>query len=142
MVELPIRGDKSQLRILRDGEQIAWTHLTNITESETSQYIEHHLIGHKKPLVDVLMMGFEGQINGLVVNPEIDRLIQEIRDARKAGVALPEINIVYTEKYQDGRIQTFLFTDVQIMLANRTGGGENEPITKAISFKASDKRLL
>ena len=142
MVAVPIRGDKSQVVILRDGQQIAWTHLTNMTHSETSQFIEHHLIGHKKPVVDVLMMGYEGQINGLVVNAEIDRLIQEIRDARKAGVAVPVINIVYTERYPNGTIQTFYFEGVQLMLANRSGGGENEPITKAISFKADDARLI
>ena len=77
MATLPIRGDKSKIRILSNGAQVAWTTLSNITYNETSQFIEHNLIGEKKPRVDVLMMGFEGQINGLVVNDSIDLLIQQ-----------------------------------------------------------------
>ena len=142
MATLPIRGDKSQVRILRDGAQVAWGELANITYGETSQYVEHNLIGEKKPRVDVLMMGFEGTINGLVTNASIDRLIQEIRDARKSGVSLPVVDILYTESYPDGTNQTFLFVEVQLMLSNRSGAGANEPITKSISFKASDLRLV
>lgn len=142
MADLPIRGDKSHVRILKDGAQVAWAELTNMTHGETSEYIEHNLIGERKPRVDVLMMGFEGTINGLVTNNSIDVLIQEIRDARKAGVSLPVINILYTELYPGGQQQTFLFTDVQLMLSNRSASGANEPITKSISFKASDVRLV
>lgn len=143
MAILPIRGDKSQVRILENGAQVAWGELANITYGETSQYIEHNLIGEKKPRVDVLMMGFEGTINGLVINASIDRLIQRIRDARKSGVATPVINILYTEQYpaNEGN-QTFLFVDVQLMLSNRSAAGANEAISKSISFKASDLRLL
>lgn len=138
----PIRGDKCKMRILRDGAQVAWADFASMSYGETSEYIEHNLIGEKKPRVDVLMMGYEGTINGLVINDSIDRLIQDIRDARKAGVDMPVINIVYTEEYPDGREQVFLFTDVQLMLSNRQSAGANEAITKTISFKASDLRLV
>ena len=143
MIPLPIRGDKTHVRILENGQQIAWAELQNISHNETSQYIEHNLIGEKKPRVDVLMMGFEGQINGLVTNPQIDMLIQRIRDARKSGVNLPQINIMYVEQYPGTEgSKTFVFEDVQLMLANRTAGGANEPVAKTISFKASDFRIL
>lgn len=139
---LPIRGDKCKVRILKDGAQVAYADVDNITHSETSQFIEHNLVGEKKPRVDVYMMGYEGTINGLVTNNSIDVLIQEIRDARKAGVALPVINILYTESYPDGTTQVFLFTDVQLTLSNRSSAGANEPITKSLAFKASDLRLV
>ena len=137
-----IRGDKSHVRILKDGQPVDWQEITNIQDGETSQYIEDHYCGRKKPEVDVLMMGYEGTINGLVKNANIDILMQEIRDARKSGVSLPQINIVYVEQYDDAPSRTFLFTDVQLIFSNRTGAGANEKVTKTVSFKASDKRVL
>ena len=136
---LPIRGDKSQVRILVNGQPVAWAELTNMTFNETSQHREYHYIGRRLPEEDVLMMGYEGQITGLVTNSSIDDVLQSIRDARKAGVNLPVVNIVYSEQYENGVTATFMFKDVQLIYANRTGAGADEPISKAVSFKASDK---
>ena len=139
---ITIRGDKNHVRILKNGAQVDWQEITSITDGETSQFQENYFCGRENPEVDVLMMGFEGTINGLVLNSAIDALIQEIRDARKARVALPEINIIYVEQYPNNTSTTFLFTDVQLIFANRNAGGANEKVTKSISFKASDKRIL
>ena len=142
MVDLPIRGDKAHVRILKDGAQVGVNELLNITYSETSQKIEHHLVGEKKPRVDVQMMGFEGTLNGIVLTPDLDQLIQEIRDARKSGVSLPVINIIYVIQYHNAQTRTFLFTDVQLILGSKSMGGAPEPLTRNINFSASDVRLL
>ena len=135
---LPIRGDKSQVRILVNAQPVAWTELTNMTFNESTQPREYHYIGRRLPVEDAMMMGFEGQITGLVTNSSIDDVIQSIRAARKSGVNLPVVNIVYSEQYENGTTATFMFTDVQLILANRTGAGADEPISKAVSFKAAD----
>ena len=142
MIPMPIRGDKSQVRILRDGQQIAWTYLTNLTYNETSRIDEHYPIGRKKPIIETLQMGWEGQMNGLVINSDIDRMLQDLRDANRSGVAVPVMNIVYTERYPDGSIETFLFTGVKFILGNRAAGGANETITKTVNFKADDLRII
>lgn len=140
MLPLPIRGDKAHVRILENGAQVGVNELTSVTDSEASQKISHHLIGEKKPREDVQMMGFEGSLNGIVLTPALDRLIQRIRDARKSGVNLPVINILYVITYSNQETVSWLFTDVQLILGSRTIGGAPEPLTRNINFSASDWR--
>ena len=138
---LPIRGDKTHVRILENGAPVAWAEITNITDSENSEIVEHFFVGQRDPEVQVMQRGFDGQINGLITNPEIDELFQRIRDARTSGVNEPVITIFYVIRYPNGTSKTFRFVQCELILANRTSGGANEPISRAISFKAKTWRI-
>ena len=143
-----IRGDKNHVRIIKDGQQIAWLEMTRIDASEDSQNTESYYCGKKEPETDTLMMGFSGQIVGEVKNQAVDLLIHEIRTARKSGVALPQVSIIEYEEYPDGGVngepgQTFLYTDVQFIFSpGKSAGGANEKVTKGLSFKSSDRRPI
>ena len=138
---IPIRGDKSHVRILENGAQVAWAEITNITDSESTSLEEYHFVGASQPTIVSMMKGFEGQINGLITNPEVDDLMQRIRDARKSQVNEPVITLFYVVQYPGGIQRTFRFTQVEFVIANRTLGGANEPISRALAFRAKDCRV-
>ena len=138
---LGIRGDKSHIRILKDGQPTAWSEATNMTYGEVSQFINDHYCGRKDPEVDVLTMGYEGSINFLVKDDSVDVLMAEIKAARDAGVALPTIDIIYVEQYPGGAQTSFHFIGVELILANRTSAGSDQKITKSLNFKASKLRI-
>ena len=142
-----IRGDKQHIRILKDGEQVALFTVTGFDHSEDSQNIESYYAGQREPETDTLMMGFSGSMTTEVKNEVVEALIQEIRDARKSGSALPQVQIVVSEIYPDGSLNgnpgaSFLFTDVQLIYSSRRAGGANEKIVKTLSFKAADMVIV
>jgi len=138
-----IRGDKGHVRIVRNGQQIAWFEVTGLDSQEDTQLTESYYCGSKNPESDGLMMGWSGSVTGEVKNNAVESLIMEIRQARKSGVALPQVNIIYHEEYPDGGVDggngaTYLFTDVQLTYGGRRAAGAPEKITKTLNFKASD----
>ena len=140
-----IRGDKNHVRILKNGEQVAWFEITNVDSSEDSQNIESYFCGQREPETDTLMMGYSGTIQGEVKNDAVDQLIQEIRDARKSGVALPSVQLLIHEEYGDEAgtpATTFLYTDVQLTYGSHRFAGMQEKVQKTLNFKASDRRII
>ena len=142
-----IRGDKGHVRLLINGQPVGWFEIINIDEAEDSQNTETYYCGRKEPETDTLMMGWSGSITGEVKNDAVDLVIQRIRDARKAGVALPQVSMIVYEEYPDGSTggaagATFLYTDVQLTYASRRAGGMQEKIQKVLNFKAADRRVL
>ena len=138
-----IRGDKGHVRIIKNGEQVAWFEVTGLNSQEDTQLTESHYCGSKKPETDALMMGWSGTINGEVKNDAVEQLILEIRQARRSGVGLPQVNILYHEEYPDGALdgsngKTFLFTDAELVYGGRNAAGAPDKITKSLNFKASD----
>lgn len=137
-----IRGEKGLVRILKNGEIVSWFELTGFDCQEDSQTTESYYIGRKKPETDKFQMGWSGTLTGEVKNAEIDLLVQEINDALNSGVQPPQISIVLVEQYPDTQSSsTHVFTDVQIVYANRRQSGVQEKISKTINFRAADKRV-
>lgn len=141
-----VRGDKSHIRILRNGVQVDWQEILSFDDAAESQHHKSHYVGKERPETDVFEMGYGGTINGEIRNDVVDQLMQEIRTARKSGVATPVVNIMVYQRYPDGALdgsagKTVLFTDVQFTEGGHIGGAP-EKTTKSLTFTAADKILL
>lgn len=149
-----IRGDKGSIRILKNGQPVPILEIVSIDFAEESQQTKTYYCGRRDPETDVLPMGWNGSLTVEVKNDALDALMQEIDEARRAGVASPAIAILIYEAYPDGTSgsgqlglaenedgRATIFTDVQLTYSNRRQGGVQEKIMKTLSFSASRKIL-
>ena len=141
-----IRGDKGHVRIIKNGQEVAWFEITSVDDADESQHVKSHYVGRKRPETDVFEMGYNGTITGEVKNEVVDALMEEVRVARKSGVAIPQIAIMVYMEYPDGAIngqagRTTIFTDVQFTSSGHLGGA-TEKVTKTLQFSAADKKLI
>lgn len=142
-----IRGDKSHVRIIRNGQPELIYSITGMDVTENSQTIQSYYAGQTQSETDVLMMGFSGSIQVEVKNDGIDVLIDAVRAARNSGSAVPQVTITVYEEYPDGALdgstgKGFLYTDVQLTLGGSRLGGATEKLTKSLNFTCSDKVLI
>ena len=136
-----IHGDKSQLRILEDGQTVDFFTITSFDAREDSQAGKSYYVGEKDPETFKNIMGWSGQLNGEVKSPAIDYLIQRQNDAYRAGVNVPNITIVLVHSYENGSASTDVFLGVTMNYDSIRIGGVNEKTTKSISFEAKSKRV-
>lgn len=141
-----VRGDKSHIRILKNGKTVEWFEITSFDEADESQPHKSFYVGERKPEVDIFEMGYGGTINGEIKNEVVDALMQEVRTARNSGVGIPEISVQIYQRYPDGAMngqagRTTIFTDVQFISSGHIGGA-SEKTTKSLTFTAGDKILV
>ena len=141
-----VRGDKSHVRIIKNGQTVEWFEITSFDDSDESQHHKSYYVGERKPETDVFEMGYGGTINGEVKNEVIEELMQEVRIARNRGFGIPQINLQIYQRYNDGALngqegRTIVFTDVQFTSSGHIGGAA-EKTTKTLTFTASDKILM
>lgn len=136
-----IRGDKSNVRILSNGQAVAWFEITNFDFQEQTQIHKSYFVGNSKPETDKDHMGWSGNIVGEVKNDALDRLIEESNRADRAGVNTPDITIFYNERYPDGSIKTWLFSGCRLQMS-RNQAGVNSKTQKSITFEAEDRESV
>lgn len=137
-----IRGNRRHIRILQDGRALDVFEIVDFNYREDAQKSKSFYVGSTDPETDKNVMGWSGSFTTEVKHSRLEQLIQEINDAKKNGVADPQITIVVLEEHPDYQSSaTFIFTACILVYENSRNAGGQEKVTKSLSFESRDMRV-
>jgi len=135
------RGHQSQIKFLKNGQQLAVATLRSFSANQKSSFMQSHYVGNPIPEGDQTQEGFEGNAEYEVKGPELDQFIDALITQNLNGVGVDEVNIVDTETYSDGRQSSYVYFDVQAKMSKKVGG-QTEKMTKSMDWQASGRIKL
>lgn len=131
-----IRGHQTQVKLFNNGSQINLLTVTRFEANQDSSMSRSFYVGNPVGEGDQTIEGWSGSLECEVKDAAVDQLVDAIVTQNLAGVGATEFTIVDTEFYTNGTQQSYVYSDVQMMMS-KSQSGLNEKVTKRLQWQAS-----
>ena len=131
-----IRGHQTQVKLFNNGSQVNLLTVTRFEANQDSSMSRSFYVGNPVGEGDQTIEGWSGSLECEVKDASVDQLIDAIVTQNLAGVGATEFTIVDTEFYTNGTKQSYVYSDVQMMMS-KSQAGLNEKVTKRLQWQAS-----
>lgn len=136
-----IRGHSGQFKIFENGALSKIVDLTSVDVSQDSSFSRTFYVGKAVPEGDQSIEGWSGSVEAEVKDSSIDKFIDALITNNLNGIGVSDYTFIVTENYPDGKVQSYVYFDVQWKMSRRQAG-LNEKITKRLEFQASGRIAL
>ncbi len=136
-----IRGHQGQIEFFKNGQPTNILNITRFEVAQDSSFSRSFYVGNPIPEGDQTIDGWSGSADLEVKDDTAEQLIDALINSNLAGVGVDEVTMVLTENYPDGRLASYVYSDMQMKLS-KTNPGQNEKVTKRLEFQASIRTKL
>lgn len=137
-----IYGISSNIKVYSNGRLVSLISVVSITGPNLNTTMkENWYVGQSVPKGTQSPGVWEGSLQLLVADRAVDDFIQQLFTATKTGVGFPLCSIVTEEKYPDGTVARWNYTDCQFSFSQDQPAG-NEQKTKTLNFRCMDRLPL
>ena len=136
-----IRGHQGQFKIFQDGSLQNIVNITKVDINQKSDFVQSMYVGSPVPEGDQTIMGWEGSIDLVVKDSEVDTFIDALVTNNLNGIGVSDYTFISTENYADGRSTSYVYFDCQFKMSKSQEGLQSK-MTKKIDFQASGRVKL
>lgn len=133
-----IRGHMGQFKIFADGNLQNIVNITSVDVNQDSTFSRSYYVGNPVGEGDQSIEGWSGTLEMEVKDAEVDKFIDALVTNNLSGIGVSDYTFQTIENYPDGRVQAYVYYDVQFKMSRRQSG-LSEKITKRLEFQAAGR---
>lgn len=133
-----IRGHMGSFKVFQDGVEKLFDKITNLQIQMDSSMSRSFHVGNAVGVGDQSIDGWSGSFDMEVSDDEADKFIDALITNQLNGIGVSDYSFLASESYPNGTRSDYVYFDCQFSLS-KTNPGQNEKITKSITFQASGR---